>query len=52
MTKFTGGGRCGTIRYEVNGDPLRIPDCHCDDYRRAAAGTRMSKCERFCHVCD
>jgi hypothetical protein len=26
---------CGAVRYEVNGDPVRMARCHCDDCRRA-----------------
>ena len=35
MTKITGGCLCGAIRYEIDGEPFRIANCHCDDCRKA-----------------
>jgi len=35
MTKIEGGCLCGSIRFEINGDPFRIANCHCDDCRKA-----------------
>ena len=35
MTEFSGGCLCGAVRYEVNGDLVRVAQCHCDDCRRA-----------------
>ena len=35
MTKITGGCLCGSIRYEIDGEPFRIANCHCDDCRKA-----------------
>ncbi len=35
MAKFTGGCLCGAIRYEIDGEPFRIANCHCDDCRKA-----------------
>ena len=35
MVRFTGGCLCGAIRYEVNSEPQRIANCHCDDCRKA-----------------
>ena len=35
MVQFTGGCLCGTIRYEVNAEPQRISNCHCDNCRKA-----------------
>ena len=35
MAKITGGCLCGGIRYEIEGDPFRIANCHCDDCRKA-----------------
>ena len=34
MAQFTGGCLCGTIRYEVNAEPLGIQNCHCDNCRK------------------
>jgi len=30
----SGGCACGSVRYEVSGDPLRISVCHCKDCQR------------------
>ena len=35
MAKITGGCLCGAIRYEIEGEPIRIANCHCDDCRKA-----------------
>ena len=35
MTEIAGGCLCGAIRYEINGEPFRIANCHCDDCRKA-----------------
>ncbi|MEE2998486.1 MAG: GFA family protein [Pseudomonadota bacterium] len=35
MMRITGGCLCGAIRYEINGQPFRIANCHCDDCRKA-----------------
>ena len=35
MVQFSGGCLCGTIRYEVNSEPQRIANCHCDNCRKA-----------------
>ena len=33
MIQFTGRYLCGTIRYEVNAEPQRIHNCHCNNCR-------------------
>ncbi len=35
MAKYSGGCLCGEIRYEINGEPAFVGNCHCDDCRRA-----------------
>ena len=35
MAEFSGGCLCGAVRYEVNGELVRVAQCHCDDCRRA-----------------
>ena len=35
MAKITGGCLCKSIRYEIQGEPFRIANCHCDDCRKA-----------------
>jgi hypothetical protein len=35
MVQFSGGCLCGAIRYEVDAEPKRIANCHCDDCRKA-----------------
>ncbi|SLN24967.1 Glutathione-dependent formaldehyde-activating enzyme [Falsiruegeria litorea R37] len=34
MTKVTGGCLCGEVRFEAQGEPLRIGLCHCMDCRK------------------
>ena len=35
MTGYTGSCLCGAVRYQIDGEPLRTAQCHCDDCRRA-----------------
>ena len=42
MVQFTGGCLCGTIRYEVNAEPQRIQNCHCDDCRKVTGSAFAS----------
>ena len=32
----TGGCQCGAVRYQVEGEPLRIGICHCTDCRQTS----------------
>ena len=34
MSTRTGGCACGSVRYEVNGEPELIHNCHCKGYQR------------------
>ena len=34
MGGFSGGCLCGSVRYEVKSDPVRMLNCHCNDCRR------------------
>lgn len=34
MTEYRGGCLCGAVRYEVEGEPLRVGLCHCLDCRK------------------
>jgi hypothetical protein len=35
MSKVTGSCLCSAIRYEIEGEPMRMANCHCDDCRKA-----------------
>jgi hypothetical protein len=35
----TGGCRCGAVRYEVRGEPLKVGLCHCKDCRSETGST-------------
>ncbi|WP_091840034.1 GFA family protein [Bosea lupini] len=32
--KLSGGCSCGQVRYEVDGDPIRVGICHCETCRK------------------
>lgn len=32
--KLTGGCNCGQVRYEVDGEPIRVGICHCETCRK------------------
>lgn len=36
-SNFSGGCQCGTVRYQVTGDPILTAICHCSMCRRANA---------------
>lgn len=38
----TGKCQCGAISYRIEGDPLRMAQCHCEDCRRASGTSHMS----------
>ncbi len=35
MTEYTGSCLCGEVKYKIEGEPLRVAQCHCDDCRKA-----------------
>jgi hypothetical protein len=41
MTVHAGGCLCGTLRYQVVADPLRVTLCHCRFCQRATGGAYM-----------
>ena len=36
MNNRVGGCQCGAVRYEVEGDSLRVGLCHCTDCRKTS----------------
>lgn len=32
--KLSGGCNCGQVRYEIDGDPIRVGICHCETCRK------------------
>lgn len=38
MDKFSGGCRCGDVRYVIDADPLDVKICHCRDCQYASGG--------------
>jgi hypothetical protein len=40
--KRQGGCQCGTVRYEVDGEPQRASLCHCIDCRKSAGAPAVS----------
>ena len=38
-TIYRGGCRCGAIRFEARGEPLKVGLCHCADCRRETGST-------------
>lgn len=38
---FTGGCRCGSVRFECSAEPLRVVHCYCTDCQKLT-GTQMS----------
>lgn len=40
--KLEGGCQCGTIRYEIVGDPVMASICHCSTCRRASTAASIS----------
>ncbi len=39
MSNYTGGCLCGAIRYEIEGEPVRVGICHCDDCRKTGGAS-------------
>ena len=39
MANYSGSCLCGEIRYEINGEPMRAANCHCDDCRKATGAS-------------
>jgi len=37
-----GGCRCGTVRYEVSGEPQHVALCHCTDCRKSAGAPMVA----------
>lgn len=40
--KYQGGCHCGSVRYEVNGEPQHIALCHCNDCRKSAGAPMVA----------
>ena len=41
-TLLTGGCYCGKIRYDLDGEPKRVANCHCRNCRRISGGTTVA----------
>ena len=39
---FSGGCRCGAVRYEVSAEPIAVMDCHCRDCQYASGGSHTT----------
>lgn len=39
---FSGGCRCGAIRYSVSSEPRYMGNCHCRDCQQATGGSHLS----------
>ena len=39
MANYSGSCLCGEIKYEINGEPVRTANCHCDDCRKATGSS-------------
>ncbi|MET0362913.1 MAG: GFA family protein [Sphingobium sp.] len=42
MTEYAGGCQCGSVRYTVQGDPVHVALCHCDDCRKSAGAPMVA----------
>jgi hypothetical protein len=42
VAPFSGGCRCGAIRYEVASEPIAVMDCHCRDCQYASGGSHTT----------
>jgi hypothetical protein len=42
VAPFSGGCRCGAVRYEVASEPIAVMDCHCRDCQYASGGSHTT----------
>ena len=42
MSNATGQYLCGAVKYSIEGEPLRMAQCHCKDCQRASGTGHMS----------
>ena len=42
VAPFSGGCRCGAVRYEVSAEPIAVMDCHCRDCQYASGGSHTT----------
>ena len=42
VAPFSGGCRCGAVRYEVSAEPVAVMDCHCRDCQYASGGSHST----------
>lgn len=40
--EYAGGCQCGTVRYQVSGDPQHVALCHCSDCRKSAGAPMVA----------